>query len=442
MTKGNVLNNRLRGKVGDVVFYVRAGEQIMRARNRNPYNPNTNGQIYSKAMMASILAMYKAGKDIFRQAFQGQSGAKGNYCRFMALNCRALKQCMISDLDASTGGFGESRCVDRKASSPAPWEYYISEGELTQSFIEIWPGRRNVTIYIPGFEEGQSLASYLKVGEVFTVVMVGVLTGDLQAINESPTTSFAWMRLECINTDVTYHSGLRLDEVFALSSSNGSHTLLATFDEWYNLNNFVTSIESCAAAGVIQSFKNSPVRSTSRLVCMSNKPWGLVLKEAFKQWGGDPQQDITGRFGRLSNGQGKYYLSFRSNLGNRYVGRGFTGIELAAYNDDNFDRWYEFEFSGLTVTPCPQTIDDTYKDKYNGVDLITIAQATSSIPDRYGDAVTIQLADIVACPICTYDNFVRVKQIFDFPVGSYRIVDTWFAKVMNNGRIRIQNYID
>ena len=42
MAKGNMLMGYSRGSVGDVTFARIKGQQIARARNRNPKNPKTN----------------------------------------------------------------------------------------------------------------------------------------------------------------------------------------------------------------------------------------------------------------------------------------------------------------------------------------------------------------------------------------------------------------
>ena len=72
MAKGNMLQGMARGKVGDVVFSRLNGQQISRVRNRQPYNPRTNKQLIQRAIMATVMLGYSAGKEIFNHSFQGK----------------------------------------------------------------------------------------------------------------------------------------------------------------------------------------------------------------------------------------------------------------------------------------------------------------------------------------------------------------------------------
>lgn len=53
MAKGNMLLGMARKKVGDLVFYRANGEQITRARNRNPRNPKSDKQSVQRMVLAS-----------------------------------------------------------------------------------------------------------------------------------------------------------------------------------------------------------------------------------------------------------------------------------------------------------------------------------------------------------------------------------------------------
>lgn len=83
MAKGNMFLGMARGKVGDVVFYRADGQQLSRVRNRNPRNPRTNAQLFQRAIMATVVQAYAAGKELFDHSFQGfQSGwvVSVNFC--------------------------------------------------------------------------------------------------------------------------------------------------------------------------------------------------------------------------------------------------------------------------------------------------------------------------------------------------------------------------
>lgn len=70
MSKGNMLQGQARGKVGDLVFYVRQGSQQTRVRNREPENPRTQSQMYQRVKLASTVGFYKRQASFFRFALK------------------------------------------------------------------------------------------------------------------------------------------------------------------------------------------------------------------------------------------------------------------------------------------------------------------------------------------------------------------------------------
>lgn len=133
MAKGNMFQGMARGKVGDVVFSRRNGEQISYAHNPHHRNPKSNGQIYQRAIWATCLRAYSAGKVIFDHAFEGYR--KGTECqqRFMLLNTKLLRRALLKDINS--GNQTESqlgRFNPPGTTYPVPFGYQISEGKLPQ----------------------------------------------------------------------------------------------------------------------------------------------------------------------------------------------------------------------------------------------------------------------------------------------------------------------
>lgn len=62
-----------RGSVGDVTFYRGYGQQIARARNRNPRNPKTSAQTMQRMILATASRAYSRLKSITDHSFQGIS---------------------------------------------------------------------------------------------------------------------------------------------------------------------------------------------------------------------------------------------------------------------------------------------------------------------------------------------------------------------------------
>jgi hypothetical protein len=89
MAKGNLFQGMARGAVGDVVFSRLNGQQVSRVRNRQPANPQTNAQLYQRAIMATVMQAYSFGKKIFDHSFEGKK--KGSECQNAFLSLNSLK---------------------------------------------------------------------------------------------------------------------------------------------------------------------------------------------------------------------------------------------------------------------------------------------------------------------------------------------------------------
>lgn len=129
MSKGNLFQGQGRGKVGDVVFTVRNGEQIARVRNRHPYNPRSPRQLMQRAIMTTISMAYSAGKNIFDHSFQGKSvgDACNNY--FMKRNAVLLRSQIAAQLSMDSR-LATACCVNYNPICPVPNAYFVSEGSL------------------------------------------------------------------------------------------------------------------------------------------------------------------------------------------------------------------------------------------------------------------------------------------------------------------------
>lgn len=78
-----------RGSVGDVTFAKIKGQQIARARNRNPHNPRTAKQSLQRAIFASAVKFYTRGVQAFYKfAFEGKRQIESDYNAFMRENVR------------------------------------------------------------------------------------------------------------------------------------------------------------------------------------------------------------------------------------------------------------------------------------------------------------------------------------------------------------------
>lgn len=71
MAKGIAINGQLRGKIGGTVYYRANGEQISRARNFKPNNPQTQSQMMQRLALANASKASKGLREIINHSFEG-----------------------------------------------------------------------------------------------------------------------------------------------------------------------------------------------------------------------------------------------------------------------------------------------------------------------------------------------------------------------------------
>lgn len=134
MSKGNLFLGFGRGKIGDVVFTRVAGEQVARARNRSPKNPQTPIQLLQRVCLKTASLGYSMLQDICNHSFQGR--AEGTECqsRFATLNVakfRANLRAIIDGGDPEEILYGQDSNYSKKSSTQAEFmPYIVSEGTM------------------------------------------------------------------------------------------------------------------------------------------------------------------------------------------------------------------------------------------------------------------------------------------------------------------------
>ena len=184
MSKGNPFLGMMRGKVGDVVFYRLDGEQVTRARNRHPRNPNSVRQQVQRAVMANIQQLYSSGQAIFNHAFQGYRPGMENQRRFTHLNAGILRSLVVTELNASTAAaVCKGRVGAKSLNVPSPFDgLMISQGTYDQTAFSF----SNGAFKLPDASEGETVAQYAaRVGlipdDLYTFVGYGVGFDDVVA---------------------------------------------------------------------------------------------------------------------------------------------------------------------------------------------------------------------------------------------------------------------
>lgn len=84
-----MFQGRARGSVGDVTFQVLKGQQISKARNRQPANPRTTKQMTQRSLFVDAVKFYTRGtQNLFKFAFEGKKQTESDFNAFMRVNAK------------------------------------------------------------------------------------------------------------------------------------------------------------------------------------------------------------------------------------------------------------------------------------------------------------------------------------------------------------------
>lgn len=92
MAKGNMFLGLARGSVGDITFYRRNAQQISRMRVRKVKNPQSNAQMWQRAINHTAVEAYSVLKSICDHSYQGISYGSASYSKFLSLNMDMLRR--------------------------------------------------------------------------------------------------------------------------------------------------------------------------------------------------------------------------------------------------------------------------------------------------------------------------------------------------------------
>lgn len=291
MAKGNLFQGMGRGKVGDVVFSRLNGEQISRVRNRHPKNPRSNSQLYQRAIMATVMQAYSAGKAIFDHSFEGYAVGAQNQRRFLSLNAKMLRQLVAADINTPIATNSQKgRVVGPGVSVPVANPFIISRGSYQQKFFSAQEDRDDGwTFETPGANNGETVAAYaartgLIAGDIYTFIVFAEKKDIAyqssiydDALASQNYCSFGWIRLivkenlSSVNTVIN-----TLADIFTVQTSGGdfawSTNKLSAISIGSSLimeTMFAANADTytnAGALGVIRSRLDQDLRSDSELV--------------------------------------------------------------------------------------------------------------------------------------------------------------------------------
>lgn len=81
--------SQARGKLGGFVYSVVKGQQVQRAYNSKPSNPQTAAQLYQRALFVDAVKFYTRGRrELFQFAFEDKKRTESDYNAFMRANAK------------------------------------------------------------------------------------------------------------------------------------------------------------------------------------------------------------------------------------------------------------------------------------------------------------------------------------------------------------------
>lgn len=165
-----------RGSVGDVTFYRADGQQLARARNRSPRNPRSDAQLFQRAIMATVVQTYSAGKEIFDHSFEGFSVGAGNQREFIKRNADMLRALVAADINTPLSTNNQlARVTAPGVAVPVPNPWIISRGSYPQN---LWSFNSvNEAFVMPGYEDDETISHYaarvgLVAGDIYTLIVL------------------------------------------------------------------------------------------------------------------------------------------------------------------------------------------------------------------------------------------------------------------------------
>lgn len=163
MAKGNLFLGHARGKVGSLVFSRQNGEQVTRALNTRPKNPQTDPQIVQRAIAGTVMYAYSYLQEICNHSFEGIAYGAKSQQYFTKVNMDLLRQLYSANpTNTNTMMFSKKNSKSAVANS-----YIIAKGSISNTPIQPKLKNEGDSIYhlenikFTGIKNEQTVSDYL-----------------------------------------------------------------------------------------------------------------------------------------------------------------------------------------------------------------------------------------------------------------------------------------
>lgn len=301
MAKGSI-NGVIKGKKGNTVFYRVTNSNNKEKQGLREYvpvvaNPKTEGQLYQRAIVATIMRAYAAGKEIFDHSFQNVKTGGMSMNHFRKINIDKLRSTILYDVAENLeANEAQGRVVAPGVTVPVAGTYIISEGELEQDIFTYDQGFK-----LPTATENETVAAYaarvgLVAGDIFTCVLFMCDSSTIVASVDDPTgsdfskqfnTKFAYVRLtvkenlaETTDPVATYGQLFTIEKSMPQLSISASKVISNPLSI-YELGG---SKYDCGSIGMIKSRDNERLRSNSTMIFENENTIGLSTPFLLPAW--------------------------------------------------------------------------------------------------------------------------------------------------------------
>lgn len=159
MAKGNLLLGYSRGKIGDVVLTRFNGQQVTRARNRNPKNPKSMGQLVQRMVLATVGQAASTFKSIVDHSFENKSNGLQSLGEFRRVNMAWLRAQALADINADGSGTG-NYMIKGAAVTPVN-RYIMSRGSVLYPDYTYGSIRGVETAIVPAFQTNENFGEFV-----------------------------------------------------------------------------------------------------------------------------------------------------------------------------------------------------------------------------------------------------------------------------------------
>lgn len=336
MAKGNLFLGHARGKVGSLVFSRQDGEQVTRALNTRPKNPQTDQQIVQRAIAGTVMYAYSYLQEICNHSFEGVAYGAKSQQYFTKVNMDLLRQLYAAN-PTNTNPMMFSKKNSKSAVANA---YIISKGSISNTPIQpklveeegdLVPTLGQIEF--PALANGMSVSGYLaaiglaKAKDQITLILIRPEFDVIGREYSDPLKN--QYKLQALQIDRAIRTDYSPEDV-AFATAEGSDNK-KFFDELakcleikknskarglemiiepnsYNKNALQIKTQGALAAGIIYSSYDNVkgwLRSNSQLVCTNslvggNDHFGLSAGNLIDYWDDSASVVVSNRL--LNNG--------------------------------------------------------------------------------------------------------------------------------------------